>query len=331
MTEPDPALAATGIGVRFGGVVACDGIDLAVQPAEVVGLTGPNGSGKSTFLNAVGGLVPASGSLAVAGRDIPLGRPRDVRRAGVARTFQAPQNYDALSVLDNVLLGCADRRWTGLGAAVARRRALRRAEEARWALAAAALERVGLDPLLALTPASTLAYGQQRRLELARALVGAPSVLLLDEPSAGLNAAETRWLGDLLVSLQDEGTALVVVDHKIDFLDAISDRIVVLELGTVVAEGRPVEIWQDPSVIAAYLGKDEAEAGAGAEAGPAAGAGSGAGVAGGCGAPAASRLRHEPAPDPGANPAPGSGAGSKGGAGAGPGADAGADGGDGGT
>jgi branched-chain amino acid transport system ATP-binding protein len=252
-----PALAAAGIGVRFGGVVACDGIDLAVQPAEVVGLTGPNGSGKSTFLNAVGGLVPATGSLAVGGRPVPLGRPQGVRDAGVARTFQAPQNYDALSVLDNVLLGCADRRWTGLGAAVARRRALRRAEADRWARAAGALERVGLAPALAASPASGLAYGQQRRLELARAIVGDPSVLLLDEPSAGLNAAETRWVGDLLSSLRDEGVALVVVDHKIDFLDSISDRIVVLELGTVVAEGRPVEIWQDETVIAAYLGKDD--------------------------------------------------------------------------
>lgn len=262
MSPPDgtAALAATGIGVRFGGVVACDGIDLAVRPAEVVGLTGPNGSGKSTFLNGVGGLVPASGSLTVGGRPLPLGRPQEVYRAGVARTFQTPQNYDALPLLDNVLLGCSDRRWCGLGAAVLHRRAMRRAETERWATAAAALERVGLPLSLATAPASTLAYGEQRRLELARAIVGGPSVLLLDEPSAGLNAAETRWLGELLVALQAEGTALVVVDHKIDFLDAISDRIVVLELGRVVAEGKPVEIWQDESVIAAYLGREDGAA-----------------------------------------------------------------------
>jgi branched-chain amino acid transport system ATP-binding protein len=252
-----PALEARGIGVRFGGVVACDGIDLTVQPSEVVGLTGPNGSGKSTFLNGVGGLVPATGSLTIGGRGVPLGRPQDVRGSGVARTFQTPRNYDALSVLDNVLLGCADQRWTSLAAAVARRRAMRRAEAERWKAAATALERVGLPLTVAGTPASTLAYGQQRRLELARALVGRPSVLLLDEPSAGLNDAETRWLGELLASLRDAGVALVVVDHKVDFLDTISDRIVVLELGRVVAEGEPVEIWQDESVIAAYLGRDE--------------------------------------------------------------------------
>lgn len=251
-------LRAADVRVAFGGVVACDGIDLAVASGQTIGLTGPNGSGKSTFLNALCGIVPASGSLEVHGEQVVLGHPEEIRRRGVARTFQTPQNWAALSVLDNVLLGDDDRSSTGLFGAVLGRRAMRQAEDARWQRAAAALDRVGLPRSLAYAPASSLAYGQQRRLELARAVVGGPAALLLDEPSAGLNASETRWLGELLGSLRDEGVALVVVDHKVDFLDAIGDRIVVLELGRVVAEGPPVEIWRDESVIAAYLGRAEA-------------------------------------------------------------------------
>ena len=251
-------LRAAAVRVAFGGVLACDGIDLAVASGQTIGLTGPNGSGKSTFLNALCGIVPASGSLEVHGEPVVLGHPEEIRRRGVGRTFQTPQNWAALSVLDNVLLGDDDRSSTGLFGAALGRRAMRQAEDARWRRAAAALDRVGLPRSLAHAPASSLAYGQQRRLELARAVVGGPAALLLDEPSAGLNAAETRWLGELLVSLRDEGTALVVVDHKVDFLDAIADRIVVLELGRVVAEGPPVEIWRDESVIAAYLGRAEA-------------------------------------------------------------------------
>lgn len=253
-----PALAVDGVSVSFGGVRACDDISLAVGPGEIVGLTGPNGSGKSTLLNAVVGLVPATGSVRVAGEPLRLSAPRAARRRGVVRTFQAPQNWGELSVLENAALGSPDRGATGLLASLARRRLVRDHERRRWLAAERALARVGLATL-AGQPAAALTYGQQRLLELARAMVGEPAILLLDEPAAGLNAVETTFLGSLLVELGAEGVAVVVVDHKIDFLDAIASRIVVLQLGAVIAEGPPVDIWRQPGVIDAYLGRAEVE------------------------------------------------------------------------
>jgi len=249
-------LETTDISVSFGGVKACERISLGVDRGEIVGLTGPNGSGKSTYLNALLGLVPASGTLVVDGEQVALGAPAPIRRRGVVRTFQSPQNWLSLSVLENAVLGSSDRTATGLLATLCQRRRVNRHERARWAEAADALERVGLGTV-ASASASVLTYGQQRLLELARAIVARPRVLLLDEPAAGLNASETDALAMLLADLGREGVACVVVDHKIDFLDAISARIVVLQLGSVIAEGRPVEIWHQPGVIDAYLGRSE--------------------------------------------------------------------------
>ncbi len=254
----DLVLEARDVRVAFGGIVACDRVDLGLARGEVVGLTGPNGSGKSTFLNAVSGLVPATGELTIAGERVALGHPRDVRRRGVVRAFQSPQNWGELSSLDNVALGCSDRRATGLAAAVLRRPTMRRHERDRWRLARRALERVGLAGLAA-TPAAGLTYGQKRLLELARAIAAEGTVLLLDEPAAGLNEAETRFLAELLTELRDEGLSLVVIDHKIDFLDRICDRITVLQLGRVIAAGSPEEIWREQSVVDAYLGVEEAD------------------------------------------------------------------------
>ncbi len=257
------ALAATDIRVAFGGVVACDGVSLSVAAGEAVGLTGPNGSGKSTLLNAITGLVPATGTLRIGSRRLDLGRPRPVRAAGVARVFQAPQNYFALTALENVALGCADHRLTGLPGALLRRRSMAATERSRWRAAAEALGTVGLADSAA-TMASALTYGQQRLLELARAIVARPDVLMLDEPSAGLNGAETRHLAGLLGGLRDAGMALIVVDHKIDFLDSLCERIVVMQMGRVIAEGSPATIWREQSVIDAYLGApqpDDREAG----------------------------------------------------------------------
>ncbi len=250
-------LDARDISVSFGLLRACDGISLSVPEGAVLGLTGPNGSGKSTFMNAVTGLVSATGSLEIQGQSAALGRPRAVRELGVARAFQSPQNWAELSCLENVVLGSDDRQLIGLIGAVFRRASMRAREQVRWAEAEQALERVGLADLV-LVPASQLTYGQQRMLELARAIVGRPSLLLLDEPSAGLNAVETEELGALLSELRQQGMAILVIDHKIDFLDRICDRITVLQLGKVIAEGRPDEIWTHRDVIEAYLGSDDA-------------------------------------------------------------------------
>jgi ABC-type branched-subunit amino acid transport system ATPase component len=246
-------LTAQGITVAFGGVRAVDDVSLDVEPGELLGLVGPNGSGKTTLLNAVCGLVPARGTLTVAGSPVRLGRPAAARRAGVGRVFQAPQAYGELSCLDNVLLSTSDRAMRGLIGAWPARPMMWRHERGRWARAMEALELVGIADQ-ATEPAAVLSYGGLRLLELARALAGDPKILLLDEPSAGLNDGETTSLAALLREVRAAGNTLVVVDHKIDFLDALCGRLVVLELGAVIARGRPDEVWRDSRVISAYLG-----------------------------------------------------------------------------
>jgi ABC-type branched-subunit amino acid transport system ATPase component len=248
-----PVLDASDIAVSFGGVRAVDGVSVQVRGGEILGLVGPNGSGKSTFLNAVTGIVSASGRLAVAGRSRPLGRIGASRDGGLLRAFQAPQVYANLTCSENVCVADPDRHLTGLGAAWLARRPMLRRERARWARAQAALERVGLGDV-ADRPAGELAYGQQRMLELARVIGGDPAVVLLDEPSAGLNAAETDVLAGHLRWLRDSGVALIVVDHKIDFIAGVCDRVAVLELGRLIAVGAPHEVFADARVIDAYLG-----------------------------------------------------------------------------
>lgn len=246
-------LSADGITVTFGGVTAVNEVSLELGGDELLGLVGPNGSGKTTFLNAVCGVVPARGRLAIDGQPVRLGRPRASFKAGVARVFQAPQTFTELSVLENVLLSSSDHRYRGTGGAWLARPAMIRHERARWGRALEVLDLVGLKEY-ASAPSTLLTYGQQRLLELARALISEPKVLLLDEPSAGLNDAETRSLGHLLQEVHGGGLPLLLIDHKVDFLDMLCDRLVVLELGNVIAEGPPDAVWRDRRVMSAYLG-----------------------------------------------------------------------------
>jgi branched-chain amino acid transport system ATP-binding protein len=252
-------LDASDVSVTFGGVMAVRHLDLTAEAGEYVGIVGPNGSGKSTFLNALCGIVPATGSLSVSGRRVRFGSTTASRRAGVLRVFQAPQTYPALTCLENVLLATGERSRAGLGAAWFARRAMWRHEQARFAEAYAALERVGLASLSA-TSASLLTYGQQRVLELARAISARPALLLLDEPSAGLNDSETDALATILEGLHGTGVTVVLVDHKIDFVERMCPRIVAMELGAKIADGTPQEVWSNPQVADAYLGVDIADA-----------------------------------------------------------------------
>jgi ABC-type branched-subunit amino acid transport system ATPase component/ABC-type branched-subunit amino acid transport system permease subunit len=252
----DDLLVARNISVQFGGVRAVDGVSITLRRHEILGLIGPNGSGKSTFLNAVSGVVDAVGTLEVNGAQVTLGHPGAVRRASVLRSYQTPQTYLELTCIENVLLGSPDRRYTGIFSSTILRPAMIRHERARWQRAAEALARVGLLDR-AEESAATLSYGQQRLLELARTIAGEPEIILLDEPSAGLNAAETEILAGHLKRLRAEGTSLLVVDHKIDFISNLCDRVVVLELGRLVAEGDPLAIWDDERVVNAYLGVAE--------------------------------------------------------------------------
>jgi ABC-type branched-subunit amino acid transport system ATPase component len=251
-----PVLVAEGIGVQFGGVRAVDGVSLSVLEHEILGLVGPNGSGKTTFLNALTGVVPASGSVQVRGAPVALGKPGRVRRLGVVRTYQAPQTYEHLSCLEDVLLSTPDRARTGLAPACVDRPAVNSHERARWDAAERALTRVGLGDL-AEESTTRLSYGQRRLLELARAIHARPSILLLDEPSAGLDASETDLLAEHLRSLQHEGVSMLLVDHKLDFITALCDRVAVLELGRLVAVGPAGTVFEDQRVVDAYLGVDE--------------------------------------------------------------------------
>jgi ABC-type branched-subunit amino acid transport system ATPase component len=247
-------LDAKDITVRFGGVVAVDGVSLSVNDGEIVGLIGPNGSGKSTFINALTGLVKADGSVTVDGKSISLGKPGSVSRLGVLRTFQTPQVHDRLTCLENVLVGFQDRSMRTLPVAWFRRRAMFKAERERWDRAYEALKFVGLTRSTHV-PAGALSYGERRRLELARVYGGKPRLLMLDEPAAGLNQRETAGLVELLTRWRDEGgPSLLLVEHKIDFLESLCHRMIVLELGKQIAAGAPAEVWADPRVMDAYLG-----------------------------------------------------------------------------
>jgi branched-chain amino acid transport system ATP-binding protein len=253
MSPAEPILRADDVTVRFGGVRAVSGVSLDLARDELLGLVGPNGSGKTTFLNALSGAVAASGKLTVEGTTVPFGKPTASWGAGLARVFQAPQTFLALSCLENVLLSSSDRALRGGVGAFLARPAMNARERQRWTSAVEALEFVGLADFTSL-PSGMLTYGQRRLLELARAINGRPKVLLLDEPSAGLNDAETAGLAELLKEVKGRGVALLLIDHKVDFLDSLCDRLVVLELGEVIATGTPDVVWADERVITAYLG-----------------------------------------------------------------------------
>jgi branched-chain amino acid transport system ATP-binding protein len=239
--------------VRFGGVVALDNVSLRVEPSQVVGVIGPNGAGKTTLFNTLCGFVrPASGGITYRGRPL-IGRPpHELAALGIARTLQGLGLWPSLTVLENVMMAAPRRPGLlsgllGLPTADAQdRRAAARAMELLSELRIA--DRARAHP-------PTLPHGVQRRVSLARALMSEPSLLLLDEPASGLSAQEVQELAGLLRPLR-ERMAVVVVEHNMDLVMAISDRVTVLSLGRVIAEGTPEEIRNDPQVAVAYLGEE---------------------------------------------------------------------------
>jgi ABC-type branched-subunit amino acid transport system ATPase component len=249
-------LKALGIRKTFGGVVALDAADFEAPSGQVAGLIGPNGSGKTTLINVLTGMIaPDAGSASLDGEELALGSPAAIAARGVGRTFQHIRLLPELSVRENVVVGgiAEDlRRPLGtlrlwLGAFGTRRELLRRADEA--------LATAGVNDDVRGSSPTTLSYGVQRRVEIARALCGRPKLLLLDEPAAGMNAAETAALGEMVRSLAaDVGITVVIVDHNLDLVLGYVDSLTAFNFGRRLTSGEPDVVRQDPLVIESYLG-----------------------------------------------------------------------------
>lgn len=247
-------LTISDLSKRFGGVQAVDNVALTIEAGEIYGLIGPNGAGKTTCFNLITGLYRAdSGHFALNGTPYSPRNVEKVTRAGIARTFQNVRLFNQMSVLENVMVGRHVRTHNGLWAAISRHRRAREEETQTRELAWHWLEFTGIAAF-AHYRACDLAYGHQRRLEIARALATDPLLLALDEPAAGMNAAEKVALGELLQRIRSSGKTLLMIEHDVKLVMGICDRLTVLDNGRVIASGTPQQVRSDENVVAAWLG-----------------------------------------------------------------------------
>ncbi|GAA6526711.1 ABC transporter ATP-binding protein [Intrasporangium sp. DVR] len=248
-----PVLEATGVTMRFGGLTAVNNVGMTVRPGEILGLIGPNGAGKTTFFNCLTGMYkPTEGRVRLLGNDLPP-KPRFVVMAGMARTFQNIRLFGNMTALENVMVGRYCRTSSMALTSILRGPKFRREERETRERAQELLEFVGLGASTEHL-ARNMPYGDQRRLEIARALATDPKLLLLDEPTAGMNPRETQQASDLIFRIRDSGLAVVVIEHDMRFIFNLCDRVLCLVNGEVLVEGSPNEVQSDPRVIEAYIG-----------------------------------------------------------------------------
>jgi len=243
---------------RYGGLAAVDDVTLTARAGEVTAVIGPNGAGKTTLINLISGVVAADdGTVQLHGRDLSSCNATHRAMAGLTRSFQSPQLFEGMTVLQTVMVGAHNRARSGFIASMLRGPAVIREEAAIETAALQALETVGVPASIHQRPAHDLAYGLQRRVEIARTVAMDAKAILFDEPAAGLNDQEVDEIADLIQRLQRRGTIIVLVEHRMEMVMRLSQHIVVMNFGTKIAEGTPDEIQRNPAVIAAYLGTEE--------------------------------------------------------------------------